>query len=241
MPSFTLPWTEIKEYQCSIGPDIGRPARPAACPFCDAEWIWFNGWRVVHCVLLSDGQALRIEDGVALQRVVCPSCGVSWTLRPAFLYPHRSFEPDINEAAALAYLSEAEATYVAVAARFQCSWKSVWLWVGWLARLVSPSELIAEIARLDAKTPAADLIPRAVAQDHTKAYSSERDAVLLRAYQTLVALSGWARGQAVPFADPSPLRCFLTARFRTFRRYAFLTRDFLSPPFHMDLRGPPDS
>jgi hypothetical protein len=84
---------------------------PGACPFCDGVRIWLDGWRLVFCVVLLDGTPHRFDDGLPLQRVVCAGCHVSWTLRPAFLYPHRSFEPDVVEAAGFDYLGDPAANY----------------------------------------------------------------------------------------------------------------------------------
>jgi hypothetical protein len=70
----------------------------------------------VFAVVLADGTPHRFADGLWIKRACCADCGTSWPLRPSFLYPHRSLEPDVAEAAALAYLSEAGATYAQVAA-----------------------------------------------------------------------------------------------------------------------------
>ena len=70
----------------------------------------------------------------------------AWTPRPPWLYPHRSLEPDVAEAAALAYLRDPQATYASVATAFDCAWITVWRWVGWLAALVAPAVLLATAA-----------------------------------------------------------------------------------------------
>jgi hypothetical protein len=230
---------DIKAYRAAMGPGVGHPPRPARCEFCDAARIWFDGWRSVFCVVLADGRPYRFDDGLPLQRVVCAGCGISWTLRPAFLYAHRTFAPDVPEAAALAYLADPAATYVKVAQQFGCSWTALWGWVSWLAALIPPAALLAEIARLNATTPAAAMIPHAVPQHHPKARSAPRQAVLLRAYQTLVALTLFARAQLVPPTDPSPLRLVLLARFLAFRTHAFLRRPGFSPAFHIAARASP--
>lgn len=148
--SIALPWSDFKAYVAAVGPGRGRLARPAQCVFCDGDRVWFNGWRRVLVTLLVDGQPHRLTDWLPLQRVRCaqPPCGRSWTLRPPCLYPHRSLEPDLAEAAALAYLAEPQATYRAVAQRVGCSWGAVWLWIGWLATLVTPATVLARVARL---------------------------------------------------------------------------------------------
>jgi len=126
--SIALPWSEFKAYVAEVGPGRGGVARPAQCVFCDGERVWFNGWRQILVTLLVDGQPHRLADWLPLQRVRCaqPPCRRSWTLRPPWLYPHRSLEPDLAETAALTYLADAQATYRSVAQRVGCSWGTVW-------------------------------------------------------------------------------------------------------------------
>jgi hypothetical protein len=86
MASIVLGWSELKNYLAEVGPGRGHPERPSECPFCDGARVWFDGWRVVFCVVLLDGAGHRFDDGLSLQRVACATCDTSWTLRPAFLY-----------------------------------------------------------------------------------------------------------------------------------------------------------
>jgi hypothetical protein len=235
--SIALPWSEFKTYVTAVGPGRGRVARPAQCVFCDDERVWFNGWRRVLVTLLVDGQPHRLTDWLPLQRVRCarPSCGRSWTLRPAWLYPHRSLEPDLAEIAALTYLADPQATYRSVAQRVGCSWGTVWLWVGWLARLVTPPAVLARVARLASHGVVPAWLPRVVAAAG-RARSRRRADAVLRAYQVLVALSMLHRAQPEPAADPSPLRWFLLGEFLAFRRLARLTQPGFSPAFDLARR-----
>jgi hypothetical protein len=184
----------------------------------------------VFGVVLADGTPHRFDEGLPLQRVVCSSCKGSWTLRPGFLYPHRFFEPDVNEAAALVYLTEPAATYVAVAKRFTCSARSVWRWVGWLAELVAPACLVAAAVRHSGQTAAVDVMPHQVPAIDRKARSGRRRRQLLAALHVLSAIAVLMRAQRVPSADPSSLRAWLVSRFLTFQQIAFVTRHGLSPP-----------
>ena len=193
MASIVLGSAGFKSYQEAIRPGRGRPERPRACPFCDGERVWFDGWRRVFAVVLADGTPHRFADGLWIKRVCCADCGTSWPLRPAFLCAHRSLEADVAEAAALAYLSEAGATYAAVASEYGCSARTIWRWVGWIAGLVAIGELIAEAERLTGAGEAAAIVLRAVPRDHAKALSPERGRTLLAAFQALVALAVWAR------------------------------------------------
>ena len=204
--------------------------RPAQCVCCDGERVWFNGWRRVLVTLLVDGQPSRLTDWLPLQRVRCaqPPCGRSWTLRPPWLYPHRSLEPDLAETAALTYLADPQATYRSVAQRVGCSWVTVWRWISWLATLITPAAVLARVARLAPHGAEPGLLPRAVAAA-ARARSRRRAAAVLRAYQVLVALTMLHRAQPEPAADPSPLRWFLLDEFLAFRRLARLTQSGFSP------------
>lgn len=229
MSSVLLSWPAIKTYRDSVGPGVGRPSRPGSCASCDGTRIWFDGWRVVFAVVLVDGSLHRFDDGLPLQRVECSSCERSWTIRPSFLYPHRSFEPDVNEAAALFYLADPAATYASAGARFDCSPRSVWRWIGWLADLIVPAVLMAMAARHGA-VGAIGIVPRDVPHADRKARSTRRRQRLLLALQVIAALSVLSRAQRVPPTDPSPLRVFLGGRFLAFRQIAYVARSGLSPP-----------
>ena len=174
-----------------------------------------------------------------MQRVVCAACHVSWTLSPAFLYAHRSFEPDVVEAAGLEYLSKPASTYEKTARRHGCSPRSVWRWVGWLAAVVQAGALLAGAERLSGAGQSANLMPGEVPEDHAKARSLKRERTLLAAFQALCALAVWARAQPVPSLDPSPLRFWLEERFRAFREVHLLSGPHSSPRLPEDCTGPP--
>jgi hypothetical protein len=108
-----------------------------------------------------------------------------------------------------------------------------------VAELDEPAGVIGGTARIDPATPAADLVPREVPQDHPKARSVARHQVLLRSLQLLVALAFFARAQAHPPDDPSALRFWLVARLRVSGQLALLTRPGFSPPLENRVRGPP--
>jgi hypothetical protein len=236
--SIAISWTEIKHYVESTGPGLGQPPRPDVCARCKHNRIWYDGWRLVFCVILAEGKPYRFDDGLWLQRVVCSLCRFSWTCRPNFLYPHRSFQPDLIESAALAYLQDAAGTYARVSKRYGCSLTMLWTWIGWLSQLAEPAEIVAEAVQLDHSLPIAELIPHSVPQDHVKGRSPERQHVLLRALQFLVAILELTRAQAIPPLDPSPLRWFLAGQFLLFRRKACVSRPGLSPTIEVVQRGP---
>lgn len=224
--SIALAWCDFKTYCEEIWRGRGQPPRPAQCVFCDGARVWFNGWRRVLITLLVDGRPHRPAEWVPLRRVRCArrECRRSWTLRPPWLYPHRSLEPDVAEAAALTYLLDSRATYVSVATAFGCAWVTIWRWVGWIAALVTPATLIARAAGLAAPGGAEPgILPRAVPAA-ARARSAARARTVLQAAQVLVALTLLQRAQPEPPPDPSPLRWWLIAEFLAFRRLALLTR-----------------
>jgi hypothetical protein len=224
--SIALAWSECKTYGEEIGPGRAEPPQPERCLFCDGDRVWRNGWRRVWPTLVVDGRPHRPADGIALRRVRCArrECRRSWTLRPPWLYPHRSLEPDVAEAAALAYVREPATSYAAVAAAFGCAWITVWRWVGWLADLVAPAALISAAARLGGTGGAEPaLVPRAVPAA-ARARSSARATAVRTAAQVLASLAVVHRAQPEPPADPSPLRWWLLGEFLAFRHLALLTR-----------------
>ena len=75
--TIVLNWIEINRYATIIGPGVGRPARPVACPWCSATRVRFDGWRVVFAVVLADGSPHRFDDGLPIRRVCCAACDVS--------------------------------------------------------------------------------------------------------------------------------------------------------------------
>lgn len=209
---------------------IGHSCRPDECPFCSNSRVWLDGVRVVYSLVLVDGTVRRFDDGLELQRAVCATCHKSWTLYPEPLYPHRSFEPDVVEAAGLEYLSEASATYALVAERYGCAPRSVWRWVGWLASLLAclPGSLTT--------TPSQPL-PHSVPQNHAKARSSLREQLLLSALRALSALKTWA--QARQPAGARPLCSWLDDQWRAHRELHLQRAAGQSPPLPEASTGPP--
>lgn len=238
MTSIDLSSAEFRKYLEKIGPGLGRPGRPARCPVCDGQRVWYNGWRRVFCTVLADGVPYRFNDGLALQRAKCAACQESWTLQPAFLYACRSFAPDVVESVVLTYLRDPDASYEKTARAFGCSPRSLWRWVSWIAAVLRVSELLAEAEQPGQGEPRQPL-PLEVPMKHEKAYSPERGRTLLTAFQGLVALAVWARARLFPSGDPSPLRRWLNRRFQLFRQLYPLVPKTSSPPLPVNDTGPP--
>jgi len=233
--SIALPWSDFKSYCDTVGPGRERLPRPPQCVFCEHARVWFNGWRRVLPTLIIDEQAHRPTDWIWLQRVRCAraECRQSWTLRPPWLYPYRSLEPDVAEQAALTYLLDPQARYISVARAVGCAWVTVWRWVGWIAALVSPAILMAQAARLGAGSGADPArLPRTIPAA-ARARSPRRARVVQQAASVLIALTMLQRAQPEPSADPSPLRGWLVAEFLAFRRLAAVTRSGFSPPLNI--------
>lgn len=228
--SISAACVKFKEYVEEFGPGRRHPDRPRCCPYCECERVWYNGWRVVHVTVLLEGAPHRRGEGVAVQRVRCarPECRRSWTLYPSWIYPHRSYQLDVVEAALDAYLGQAAQSYRSVAARLECNWVTLWLWVGWLAGLVTPGFLLAQVRRLGGAWVAAKLLP-AGAPASGRARSGKRAGTVEKAAQVLAAVCLLHRAQPEPPDDGSPLRWYLATRFLEFRRKARLTRPGFSP------------
>lgn len=209
---------------------LGHSCLPDECPFCGDPRVWRDGVRVVYSLVLIDGTVRRFDDGLEVQRAVCAACHRSWTLYPKPLYPHRSFEPAVVEAAALEYLSEASATYARVAEKYACAPRSVWRWVEWLASLW---------ACVRSSLPATPVqpLPHSVPQDHAKARSSVREQLLLSALRTLSALRAWARDRWA--ADESPMCSWLYDQRRARGALHLQSAVQQSPPLPEASTGPP--
>lgn len=226
---------DIERYRRLVGPSKGRPPRPTACLCCPATRIWYNGWRSVAPTVLVGPRPEVVS--IWVQRVRCSRCGLSWTLRPDFLYRYRWFDLAICEAALLGYLSVAASSYRSVAQGLACSWQSVWNWVSWVASLVHPGEIVAMTVEAQPDSPSPSLIPASVPGVHRKGQSKRRREQLLRAYQVLVALTLLARSRIEAEDDPSPLRAFLNERFLVYRQWSPATRTGFSPKARLEPGG----
>jgi hypothetical protein len=104
--------------------------------------------------------------------------------------------------------------------------------------LTAPAALIAQATQVAPSISAVNLVPRFVPAQHRKARSAQREAVLLCAFQSLVALALFARAQAHPPDDPSPLRFWLAAQYRIRGQLARLIDAASSPAVPEAFCGP---
>ena len=126
--------------------------RPDPCRVCGAP-SWWNGGRVVAEVIHDIAQGARRVLDVLRRRARCSDrrCAAgSWTIYPAGAYPHRSYQLCVV-AAAVAEVCFAGSSRQGVAARHDCSRRSVARWVRWTAQLASPADLARLCARLDSR------------------------------------------------------------------------------------------
>lgn len=131
-------------------PRCKKAVRPDPCRVCGAL-SWWNGGRVVAEVVHDIAQGARRVIDVLRRRARCSDrrcAGGSWTIYPPGAYPHRSYQLGVV-ASAVAEVCFAGGSRRAVAARHDCSRRSVSRWVRWTAQLASPEDLARLCARLD--------------------------------------------------------------------------------------------
>ena len=131
-------------------PRCKKAVRPDPCRVCGAL-SWWNGGRVVAEVIQDIAQGARRVIDVLRRRARCSDrrCAAgSWTMYPPGAYPHRSYQLGVV-ASAVAEVCVAGDSRRAVAARHDCSRRSVSRWIRWTAQLASPEGLGRLCARLD--------------------------------------------------------------------------------------------
>jgi len=174
-------------------------AKPGQCLFCGGRRLWWNGWRQRTASVLVGEQVVHVEE-VACRLVKCglPSCGRSWTLRPPGLVPQRHYQLCVVARAASSYLFDPEATQEQVAVSMACARRTVGRWLGWLAGIASPADLLRHVVEA---SDVAEIPPlREVAALGRKARSAARKAVLESAARVLCLVE--ALGQALSLPPP---------------------------------------
>jgi hypothetical protein len=106
-----------------------------------------------------DGGAVRVEQRLA--RAKCSACRTSFTCYPAELYPRRQYQLDVV-AQVVAGVSLGERSAPSAAREMGASPTSVRRWVGWVAALVEPGELLRATMQIDPTVPAGSGISRHV-------------------------------------------------------------------------------
>lgn len=149
---------------------------PEVCLFCTEGRVVFNGIAERRASVLVAGLVVYLS--AVLRRVRCQTCRVSWRLYPPGLMPRRHYQACVVAQATSQQLFAADSTQEAVAARYQCSRRTVARWLGWISAFVTPAELLTEIvARIDAP-----VVPGA--RPVTDLFRKGRDAVHRAALQT---------------------------------------------------------
>jgi hypothetical protein len=200
-----------------------KALRPDPCRVCGSP-SWWNGGRLVAEILHDLDQGVRRAIDVLRRRARCSDrqCAAgSWTIYPAGVYPHRSYQLDVV-AAAVAEVCFAGRSRRAVAEHHACSPRSVSRWVRWTAGLARPADLARLCARLDPEglppptpAPAGGEVSRAGAVLRLLDHLAD---VLLR------------RGLTVPGRGPGLLR-ILSAQLARFGDVCWLT--YSSPPLRV--------
>lgn len=117
----------------------------------------------MHPVIATeDGAAQRVEQWLARAR--CSACRTSFTCYPDELYPRRQYQLDVV-AQVVAEVSLGDQGAPAAAREIGASPTSVRRWLGWVAGLVEPGELLRATVHVDPTAPAGSGISRHVGDD----------------------------------------------------------------------------
>jgi hypothetical protein len=171
------------------------------------------------------GGSIEYLTDIVRRRAYCPyrDCPIrSWTVYEEDFYPHRLFQLLVVVSAVSAVVF-GRITMTAAAKMYQCSRDSIRRWLGWVARLADPRQLLQACTRLDP-----DGLPGAfVTPDMPRAgavlYLLDRFAELLI-----------RRGVRLPRIK-SGLACVLKDQLVRFGEVFYLTKQ--SPPLRADLAG----
>jgi len=134
-----------------------RTERPPPCRRCQGR-SWWNGWRVIFPVMAGALAGVAERWELPLPRAKCSQCKHGFTCYAPGVYPSRQYQLDVvAEAAAAVVLGERSAAQAARAINAGAT--SVRRWIGWLAELGRPKDLLTLAARLDADAPAGAGLP----------------------------------------------------------------------------------
>lgn len=210
-------------------------AKPTWCIFCSGSHIWWNGWRQRTASVLIDEQVVHV-DAVACRLVKCgdPQCRRSWTLRPPGLAPQRHYQLCVVAQAASTYLFDPAATQERVAASLGCARRTVGRWLGWLAEIATPADLLRHIVEA---SDAPEIPPmQEVMALARKAGTACRGQILENAARVLCLLE--ALGQALYLPPPglqSVVERVLAGRSRVTTDHSPRILEFARR--HLDLAG----
>jgi len=129
-----------------------RPDRPPPCRLCKGP-AWWNGWRVVFPVVAGLVAGVLERWELALPVAKCARCRHAFTCYPDGIYPRRQYQLDVV-AGAVAAVVLGGTSMAETARTMGAGPTSVRRWVGWVATLAAPSELVAVAVRIDPDAPA---------------------------------------------------------------------------------------
>lgn len=172
--------------------------RPAACIFCEAARLWWDGSWARSATVLHDGEPCHVPP-FPVRRVRCPTCGKRWGLRPPWVVPHRHYQLELIGDAVQRWLFEAGASLASAAAAVGCAPRSIGRWTRWIAGLAEPAALLRRLGPSGASALPRVPLVRAAA----RVRSAARRAMVLRAAAVLALLEGLA---AVAGLEPPGLR-----------------------------------
>ena len=118
--------------------------RPCCCIFCQFSKIYWNGNRIRSANVQIEEEVVYIPE-VKCKRVKCADCKKSWTLRPPGLMPNRHYQLCVVADAASNFLFDADATKTKVAETHDCSIRTIWRWIKWIASVTEYSTIVGHI------------------------------------------------------------------------------------------------
>jgi len=205
----------IPEPIAALKEDLARAAaetpRPARCPSCRHDRVWWDGWTTRSATVLADDVgAVHIAD-VRCHRARCAAkpCSFRFVARPRWLAPRQHFQLDVVAAATSAYVHDGAASQEAVARRYGSSRRSLARWLTWIAGLAPPAALARRLALAVAAPVLA--AARHVAALAAKPLCAARRRIFERAADVLAHLEALASAEGL---EPPGLRSVVLAAVR---------------------------
>lgn len=107
--------------------------------------MWWNGVRVRTASVRGEGRRAVYIPEIACPQVKCALCRHCWTLRPEGLVAQRHYQLCVVADATASYLFEPGQSLSSVAEAVGCDRRTVGRWVGWLAAVAKPADLLRHV------------------------------------------------------------------------------------------------